>query len=103
MSIKCSHREDDVAGQIDLREVVDRGYAGIIISPDQTLPLRSPSAVLFPVEFPWWWWVNLGIAPSAKLSYILNDEVAGGQLAARRVGKILQEKVRLQSWASTRN
>ena len=36
-------REDDVAGQIDLLEkAVDRGYAGIIITPDQTFPLRSP-------------------------------------------------------------
>src|SRR5580698_6086191 len=36
-------REDDVAGQIDLLErVVAKGYAGIIIAPDQTLPLRSP-------------------------------------------------------------
>src|SRR5277367_5352993 len=36
-------REDDVAGQIDLLEkIVARGYAGIIIAPDQTLPLRSP-------------------------------------------------------------
>ena len=33
-------REDDVAGQIALLEkVVDRGYAGIIITPDQTLAL----------------------------------------------------------------
>ena len=39
----ASPREDDVAGQIDfLEKVVARGYAGIILTPDQTLPLRSP-------------------------------------------------------------
>jgi ribose transport system substrate-binding protein len=87
-------REDDVAGQIDLLEkVVDRGYAGVIISPDQTLPLRSPLRRIVSSGVP----VvvigtNLGIAPSAKLSYVLNDDVAGGQMAARRLGKILNGK-----------
>jgi ribose transport system substrate-binding protein len=83
-------REDDVAGQIDLLEkVVDRGYAGIIISPDQTLPLRSPIRRIvsngLPIVVVG---TNLGIAPSTKLSYVLNDDVAGGEMAARRVGKI---------------
>jgi ribose transport system substrate-binding protein len=87
-------REDDVAGQIDLLEkVVDRGYAGIIISPDQTLPLRSPIRRIvsggLPVVV---LGTNLGIAPSTKLSYVLNDEATGGQIAARRVGKILSGK-----------
>jgi ribose transport system substrate-binding protein len=84
-------REDDVAGQIDLLErVVARGYAGIIIAPDQTLPLRSPVRRVvsrgLPIVVVG---TNLGIAPTAKLSYVLNDDVAGGQMAARRVGKIL--------------
>jgi ribose transport system substrate-binding protein len=35
---------------------------------------------------------NLGIAPGKNLSYVLNDDVAGGQIAARRVGKILGGK-----------
>ena len=84
-------REDDVAGQIDLLErVVARGYARIIIAPDQTLPLRSPVRRVvsrgLPIVVVG---TNLGIAPTAKLSYVLNDDVAGGQMAARRVGKIL--------------
>lgn len=87
-------REDDVAGQIDLLEKsVQRGYAGIIISPDQTLPLRSPVRRIvsrgLPVVV---LGTNLGIAPSEKLSYVLNDEATGGQMAARRVGKILNGK-----------
>jgi ribose transport system substrate-binding protein len=84
-------REDDVVGQIALLEkVVAKGYAGIILTPDQTLPLRTPvrSAVSrgIPIVVVG---TNLGIAPTAKLSYVLNDEVAGGQIAAGRVGKIL--------------
>jgi ribose transport system substrate-binding protein len=84
-------REDDVAGQIDLLEkVVARGYAGIIIAPDQTLPLRSPVRRIvsrgLPIVVVG---TNLGIAPTAKLSYVLNDDTAGGRMAARRVGKIL--------------
>ncbi|HEX5315146.1 MAG TPA: substrate-binding domain-containing protein [Candidatus Kapabacteria bacterium] len=87
-------REDDVEGQIDLLEnVVGRHYAGIIISPDQTLPLRSPIRRIVAQGLP----VvvvgtNLGIAPNAKLSYVLNDDAAGGQMAARRLGKILNGK-----------
>jgi ribose transport system substrate-binding protein len=84
-------REDDVAGQITLLEnVVKRGYAGIIISPDQTLPLRTPvrrivSQGLAIVVVG----TNLGIEPTPKLSYVLNDDNLGGQMAARRIGKIL--------------
>jgi ribose transport system substrate-binding protein len=84
-------REDDVEGQIVLLDkVVARGYAGIIITPDQTLPLRSPIRRILSRGLP----VvvvgtNLGIAPGDKLAYVLNDETAGGQMAARRVGKIL--------------
>jgi ribose transport system substrate-binding protein len=84
-------REDDVAGQIALLDkVVARGYAGIIITPDQTLPLRSPIRRIvskgLPIVIVG---TNLGIAPTAKLSYVLNDDMAGGQMGARRVGTIL--------------
>jgi len=84
-------REDDVEGQIALLEkVVARGYAGVIISPDQTLPLRTPVRRLVshgvPIVVVG---TNLGVAPNAKLSYVLNDDTVGGQIAARRVGKIL--------------
>jgi ribose transport system substrate-binding protein len=87
----ASPREDDVAGQIDfLQKVVARGYAGIIITPDQTLPLRTPIRRIvsggLPIVVVG---TNLGIDPSPKLSYVLNDDTAGGQMAARRVGKIL--------------
>lgn len=36
-------REDDVESQIDFIErAAARGYAGIIVTPDETLPLRTP-------------------------------------------------------------
>jgi ribose transport system substrate-binding protein len=84
-------REDDVEGQIDLLEkVVAKGYAGIIIAPDQTLPLRSPIRRIVSRGIPMVVvGTNLGITPTAKLSYVLNDDMAGGQMAARRIGKIL--------------
>jgi ribose transport system substrate-binding protein len=87
----ASPREDDVEGQIDfLEKVAARGFAGIIITPDQTLPLRTPIRRLvaggLPIVVVG---THLGLAPCAKLSYVLNDDNAGGQLAARRVGKLL--------------
>lgn len=84
-------REDDVEGQIALlNRVVDRGLSGVIITPDETLPLRTPVRRIVASGIP----VvvvgtHLGIAPSARLSYVLNDEEAGGQMAARRLGTIL--------------
>lgn len=86
-----SPREDDVVGQIDLLEkVVARGYSGIIITPDQTLPLRTPVRRIVSSGLPIVVvGTNLGIAPNAKLSYVLNDDTAGGEMGARRIGKIL--------------
>lgn len=85
-------REDDVEGQIALLEkAVDRGLAGVILTPDETLPLRTPVRRIvargLPVVVVG---TYLGIAPSAKLSYVLNDDEAGGQMAARRLGAILK-------------
>jgi len=87
-------REDDVEGQITLLEkVAARGYAGIILSPDQTLPLRTPVRRLISRGLPMVVvGTNLGITPNTKLSYVLNDDTAGGQIAARRVGAILRGK-----------
>jgi ribose transport system substrate-binding protein len=84
-------REDDVAGQIDLLEkAVTRGYRGIIITPDQTLPLRSPIRHIVSSGLPMVViGTDLGIAPTSNLSYVLNDDALGGQIAARRLGKIL--------------
>jgi len=84
-------RDDDVQSQISLIEKsLDRGYSGIIVAPIETLPLRTPMrgvlsrgvpAVVVDTE--------LGIPPGPQLSYVMNDERAGGRLAARRIGNML--------------
>jgi ribose transport system substrate-binding protein len=86
-------REDDVEGQIALlTKVADRRLSGIILTPDETLPLRTPVRRVISQGIP----VvvvgtQLGIAPSSRLSYILNDDDAGGQMAARRLGTVLNK------------
>lgn len=87
-------RDDDTQTQISLIEKsVERGMAGIIVSPIQTLPVRTPirrvlaegvPVVVIDTE--------LGIPSGPKLGYVLNDEQEGGRIAARRVGSILGGK-----------
>jgi ribose transport system substrate-binding protein len=84
-------RDDDIQSQISLVEKsVNRGVVGVIVSPIETLPMRTPirrvlaqgiPAVVIDTE--------LGIPPGPRLSYVLNDEQVGGQIAARRIGAIL--------------
>ena len=84
-------RDDDIRAQISLIEKsVDRGMAGIIVSPIQTLPLRTPIRRVLAKGIP----VvvidtELGIPSGPNLSYVLNDEESGGRIAARRIGSIL--------------
>ncbi len=85
-------RNNDVQTQISLVEKsLDRGVAGIIVSPIATLPMRTPMrrvlargvpAVVIDTE--------LGIPPGPKLGYVLNDEDEGGRIAERRIGAILR-------------
>jgi len=85
-------REDDIAGQIDiLTRALDRGAKGVIISPVEALPLRTPVYRALQQGTP----VvvigtDLGLAPGKNLAYVLNDEHRGGQLAARRVGELMK-------------
>lgn len=84
-------RDNDVQTQISLIEKsLDRGVAGMIVAPIATLPMRTPMrrvlargvpAVVVDTE--------LGIPPGPKLGYVLNDEDAGGRIAAQRIGAIL--------------
>jgi ribose transport system substrate-binding protein len=87
-------RDHDTQAQISLIEKsVDRGMAGIIVSPIESLPMRTPirqvlargvPVVVIDTE--------LGIPTGPKLSCVLNDEIVGGQIAARRIGLILEGK-----------
>jgi ribose transport system substrate-binding protein len=87
-------REDDVAGQISLIERILRdGDQGLILAPDQALALITPvrramakgiATVVIGSSLP--------IPPGDNLSYIVNDEVEGGRIAARRVAFLLHGK-----------
>lgn len=84
-------REDDVQGQIALVEsVIDRRFQGLILAPDQALALITPVRRALLKGTPT---VIIGsplpIPAGGKLSYILNDEEEAGQMAALRVGQLL--------------
>ncbi len=85
-------REDDVLGQIDiLTRALNRGAKGLIISPVEALPLRTPVYSALQKSTP----VvvigtDLGLEPGKNLAYVLSDEHRGGQLAARRIGRLLK-------------
>jgi len=84
-------QDDDIQTQISLVESVrKRGFAGLIVSPIKSLPMRTPIQRILTLGMP----VvvvgtELGIPPGTSLGYVLNDEVVGGEMAARRVGAIL--------------
>jgi ribose transport system substrate-binding protein len=90
-------RQDDVQGQIELIEsAAERKMVGVIVSPIEDLPLRTPLNRLIesgtPVVVVG---TDLGLAPQKHLAYVLNDEAAAGQLAARHIGKLLHGKGRV--------
>ncbi len=87
-------REDDINSQIALvNRVIDAGYSGLILSPDQPLALITPVRRGLAKGIPT---VILGsplaMPPGGKLSYILNDENEAGSLAAMRIGELLHGK-----------
>lgn len=84
-------QEDDVQTQIAFLETaVQRRYKGIIVAPDETLPFRTPIRKVLNRNIP----VvivdtDLGLPPGPRISYVMNDEQAGGELAAHRVATLL--------------
>jgi len=85
-------RDNDVQGQIDiLTRALHRSVGGIIVTPVEELPLRTPVRRAIEMGTP----VvvvgtDLGLSPGKNLAYVLNDEKRGGQLAARRIGQLLK-------------
>jgi ribose transport system substrate-binding protein len=84
-------REDDIAAQIAMVERVTAGhYQGLILAPDQAqaliTPVRRAMSRGLPVVVVG---SPLSIPPGNGLCYILNDEEAGGRIAAQRVAAIL--------------
>jgi ribose transport system substrate-binding protein len=87
-------REDDAQGQIALVEsVIDRRFQGLVLAPDQVLALITPVQRALSKGTPT---VIIGsplpIPPGGRLTYILNDEVEAGHMAALRVGHLLGGK-----------
>lgn len=84
-------REDDVQRQIAVVErIIDKKYAGLILSPDQSLALMTPVRRALAHGIPT---VILGsplpMKPGGKLIYVLSDDEKAGQMAAERVGEAL--------------
>jgi ribose transport system substrate-binding protein len=84
-------REDDVQGQLALvQRIIDKGYAGLVLAPDQTLALMTLVRRALAKDIPT---VIVGTAlplkPGGKLAYILSDDEEAGRLAAQRIGMAL--------------
>ena len=87
----ASSREDDVDGQIALVDRVTAGkYKGLVLAPDHSLalitPVRRALASGLPIVIVG---SPLPIPANGDLSYVLNDEEAGGRLAAQRVASLV--------------
>jgi ribose transport system substrate-binding protein len=84
-------RDDDIQGQIALVEqVIGGNFQGLILAPDHSL------ALITPVRSALWRGLPtvivgspLAIPPGNLLSYVLNDDEAGGRMAAERVASLL--------------
>ena len=84
-------REDDIEGQIALVQRISSGnYQGLVLAPDQSRALITPvrramqrglSIVVVGSPLP--------IPPGDRLSYMLNDDQAGGRIAGQRLATIL--------------
>ena len=84
-------REDDIANQIALVDKVVAGnYQGLVLSPDHPLALITPVRRAMARGLPT---VIVGsplaIPPGNGLTYVLNDEEAGGRIVAQRIGTLL--------------
>lgn len=87
-------REDDVEAQITLvDQVVQRGYQGIVLAPDQSLalitPVRRALARGIPVVVVS---SRLPMPGGDNLAYLVNDDETAGRLAAERAAMLLGGK-----------
>ena len=87
-------RSNDVQKQIALLEkTAGESYRAMILSPDETLAFRIPIKRLLRKHLPIVVvGTELGIGSDPNLSYVLSDEVAAGQIGARRVGLLLHDE-----------
>jgi ribose transport system substrate-binding protein len=85
--------EDDVEGQIGLLQEISakRGkYQGLVLAPDHALAALAPVQRELAAGVPTVIVVSpLALPPRDKLSYIVTNEEAAGEIAARRIGSAL--------------
>lgn len=84
-------REDDIQGQINLVErIIEKRYAGLVLAPDQSLALMTPVRRAISAGIPT---VIVGsslpLQPQGKLVYLLSNDEKAGQMAAKRIARIL--------------
>ncbi len=90
----ASTREDDVDGQIALVDKIRASrYRGLILAPDHSQALITPVRRALASGLPI---VIVGspipIPPGENLAYVLNDEQAGGRMAARRAAALMHSR-----------
>ncbi len=88
----ASTREDDIDGQIALVDKIRTGrYRGLVLAPDHSQALITPVRRALANGLPI---VIVGspipIPPGENLAYVLNDEQAGGRLAAQRAAVLMR-------------
>jgi ribose transport system substrate-binding protein len=90
-------REDDVEAQISIIErITEEGFQGLVLAPDQALALVTPVRRVLSRAIPTVIISSPIAVPAGKnLFYILNDDEAGGRIAAQRVAGILRGSGRI--------
>lgn len=87
-------REDNVQMQIEImNRAMSRGAKGLILAPEEDLPLRTPVYRIvqrgIPVVIVG---TNIGLETGKHLSYVPSDERMAGHLAALELGELLHGK-----------
>jgi ribose transport system substrate-binding protein len=85
-------REDDFPRQVQIvRQAIARGAAGLVLSPDHDVVLISSVQAALNRKIPTVIVGSpLGISPSSKLVFVVNDDEATGRLAAERAAMFLK-------------
>lgn len=85
-------REDDFPRQVQIvRQAIARGVTGLILSPDHDVVLISSVQAALDKKIPTVIVGSpLGISPSGKLVFVVNDDDATGRLAAARAAMYLK-------------
>jgi len=84
-------RDDDVQGQLDLLgKIMLRRPGGVILSPDETLPFRTPIQNILQRHIPTVIiGTDLGLPPNDQIAYVLNNEEEEAAVAADYLGNLL--------------